>query len=75
LKVAGIEDVNWNENAFELLVLEQGTKDLVEAVVTNRILAGEQTDVIQGKGNGLFLLLHGHVCTESLIFLKLLIEL
>ncbi|KAF2999956.1 hypothetical protein E8E14_003520 [Neopestalotiopsis sp. 37M] len=59
LKVASIQDVDWNENAFELLVLEQGTKDLVEAVVTNRILAGEQTDVIQGKGNGLFLLLHG----------------
>ncbi|KAI0167966.1 aaa family ATPase [Pestalotiopsis sp. NC0098] len=59
LSVADIRDVEWNENAFELLVLEPTTKELVEAVVTHRILADEHTDLIQGKGNGLFLLLHG----------------
>ncbi|ETS79874.1 hypothetical protein PFICI_07403 [Pestalotiopsis fici W106-1] len=55
LKVAEIQDVEWNENAFKLLVLEKETKELVEAVVKYRIMAGGQTDVIQGKGNGLFL--------------------
>lgn len=68
LKVATIQDVEWNEKAFDLLALDKGTKSLVEAVVTNRILAGEQTDVIQGKGNGLFLLLHGYVSTVTSLF-------
>lgn len=61
LNVADIRDVEWNENAFELLVLEPATKELVEAVVTHRILGDKHTDVIQGKGNGLFILLHGQV--------------
>ncbi|KAK6216195.1 mitochondrial dynamin GTPase Msp1 [Pestalotiopsis sp. IQ-011] len=66
LMVAGIQDVQWNENAFELLVIEPETKELVEAVVTNRLLAEEHTDLIQGKGNGLFLLIHGQGNTTSL---------
>ncbi|KAH8678493.1 P-loop containing nucleoside triphosphate hydrolase protein [Xylariales sp. PMI_506] len=52
-------DVEWNTNAFKHLVIEQGTKDLIEAVVTNQLRAEEGTDLIRGKGNGLFILLHG----------------
>ncbi|KAI1324721.1 hypothetical protein F5Y16DRAFT_411850 [Xylariaceae sp. FL0255] len=59
LRVDYIEDVVWNKEAFELLVLEEGTKELVQAVVTNQLQAEDHADVIRGKGNGLFILLHG----------------
>jgi len=60
LAVGHFEDVQWNEEAFELLVIDEDTKELVKAVVTNRVNAQEHTDVIRGKGNGLFILLHGY---------------
>ncbi|KAK1977836.1 ATPase [Colletotrichum cereale] len=59
LEVAFIEDVKWNEEAFKQLVIEENTKELVEAVVTHQLQAEENTDLIRGKGNGLFILLHG----------------
>lgn len=52
-------DVVWNTEAFEFLVIDSETKLLIQAVVTNRIHTSENTDLIQGKGNGLFILLHG----------------
>ena len=45
--------------AFDYLVIEKQTKDLVQALVTNQLRASENADLIQGKGNGLFILLHG----------------
>ncbi|KZL65862.1 AAA family ATPase [Colletotrichum tofieldiae] len=59
LEVAFIEDVIWNHQAFEYLVIDDQTKDLVKAVVTTQLRAAENTDLIHGKGNGLFILLHG----------------
>ncbi|KAJ0163707.1 hypothetical protein CTA2_2540 [Colletotrichum tanaceti] len=59
LEVAFMQDVVWNREAFEDLVIELKTKDLVKAVVMNRLTSDENTDLIQGKGNGLFILLHG----------------
>ncbi|KAF9879503.1 AAA family ATPase [Colletotrichum karsti] len=59
LEVDFIRDVEWNEEAFEHLVIDPGTKRLVKAVVTTQLRAEEHTDLIQGKGNGLFILLHG----------------
>ncbi|KAM0546980.1 hypothetical protein ACHAPJ_010642 [Fusarium lateritium] len=59
LDVAYLREVTWNKEAFELLVMEPGTKELVEAVVTNHMDEDRNTDVIHGKGNGLFILLHG----------------
>ncbi|KAL2284101.1 hypothetical protein FJTKL_09096 [Diaporthe vaccinii] len=59
LDVHYIRDVVWNTEAFEFLVIERETKLLVQAVVTNRVRASENTDLITGKGNGLFILLHG----------------
>ncbi|SCN90228.1 related to TOB3 (member of AAA-ATPase family) [Fusarium fujikuroi] len=59
LEVDLLEDVTWNEEAFDLLVMEPQTKELVEAVVTNHLDEDRDTDVIHGKGNGLFILLHG----------------
>ncbi|KAF5570830.1 aaa family atpase [Fusarium phyllophilum] len=59
LEVDLLQDVTWNEEAFDLLVMERQTKELVEAVVTNHLDEDRVTDVIHGKGNGLFILLHG----------------
>ncbi|CCF36483.1 ATPase [Colletotrichum higginsianum] len=59
LEVTFMQDVVWNREAFEDLVIEPKTKDLVKAVVMNRLTSDENTDLIHGKGNGLFILLHG----------------
>ncbi|KAK0761359.1 hypothetical protein N5P37_006309 [Trichoderma harzianum] len=59
LNVRYIEDVVWNTEAFEFLVIDQGTKSMIQAVVTNQLHASQNTDLIRGKGNGLFILLHG----------------
>ncbi|KAI0855309.1 ATPase [Xylaria cubensis] len=59
LRVAFIEDVKWNDEAFKLLVIDESTKELIQAVVTNQLQAEDHTDMIRGKGNGLFILLHG----------------
>ncbi|KAI0506425.1 ATPase [Xylaria bambusicola] len=59
LQVGYIEDVTWNEEAFQLLVIDESTKELIQAVVTNRLQAEDHADMIHGKGNGLFILLHG----------------
>ncbi|KAF7556186.1 hypothetical protein G7Z17_g1665 [Cylindrodendrum hubeiense] len=59
LDVHYIEDVIWNTEAFDFLVIDEQTKELVQAVVTNQLHANENADLIKGKGNGLFILLHG----------------
>ncbi|KAJ4110292.1 hypothetical protein NW768_012052 [Fusarium equiseti] len=59
LGVANIREVIWNDEAFDLLVMEPATKELVQAVVTNHVDENRNTDLIHGKGNGLFILLHG----------------
>lgn len=45
-----IQDVEWNEQAFEYLVIDEETKELVKAVVTTQLRAEENTDLIRGKG-------------------------
>ncbi|KAH7126025.1 ATPase [Dactylonectria macrodidyma] len=59
LSVGYFQDVIWNKEAFDLLVIDDITKELVEAVVTNHVHAEKNADVIHGKGNGLLILLHG----------------
>lgn len=54
-----MSDVVWNTKAFRSLVLEQTTKELIQALVSNQTETERSTDVISGKGNGLILLLHG----------------
>lgn len=61
LRVDQISKVSWNKDAFKSLVLEEKTKDLIQALVSNQIAAEKSTDLISGKGNGLILLLHGYV--------------
>ncbi|KAF3099631.1 hypothetical protein TWF102_002299 [Orbilia oligospora] len=59
LKVDFIQDISWNKMAFKSLVIDEGTKDLVVALVSNKIAAEAGTDLMSNKGNGLIILLHG----------------
>lgn len=54
-----MEDVVWNKQAFDNLVIEPDIKLLIRALITSQIKSDEGTDLIPGKGNGLTLLLHG----------------
>jgi len=59
LYVDQVSNVVWNKQAFKDLVVDPETKELVQALVMKQLGARNSTDVIQGKGNGLILLLHG----------------
>ena len=59
LTVDLIQDVVWNKKSFEHLVIDFETKELVQALVTNQIDSEQSTDIIEQKGNGLTILLHG----------------
>ncbi|KAK7420310.1 hypothetical protein QQZ08_010443 [Neonectria magnoliae] len=60
LRVDHLTDVTWNKTAFEQLVAPDETKELIQAMVT---IHGQQSstaqDIIDGKGQGLLILLHG----------------
>ncbi|KAI8630550.1 AAA family ATPase [Xylariaceae sp. FL1651] len=47
------------KKSFEQLVVDSKTKDLVQALVMHQISGGQSTDIIERKGNGLIILLHG----------------
>ena len=56
---SSVEDVVWNKDCFDSLVMEAETKELIMALVTNKIIRSMATDYFFGKGNGLVILLHG----------------
>jgi hypothetical protein len=59
--VSDISDIQWNDEAFEKLVLPKDHKELVKAQVRSHKFHAAETidDVIQGKGKGLVFVLHG----------------
>ncbi|KAF5628953.1 aaa family atpase [Fusarium sp. NRRL 52700] len=59
LEVSSFREVQWNSKAFDFLVVSPATKELIKAVVTNRLDSQANVDIVHGKGNGLFILLHG----------------
>ncbi|KGO38601.1 ATPase, AAA-type, core [Penicillium expansum] len=59
LFVSHISIIKWNEQSFDHLVLHSTKKELIQALVKKHDSTNESTDVIEGKGNGLILLLHG----------------
>jgi SpoVK/Ycf46/Vps4 family AAA+-type ATPase len=62
LDVEHIQDIEWNTGIFEhRLVLQEGKKELVKALVTVHIEKDRtvKTDFMDGKGEGLIILLHG----------------
>ncbi|KAH8625779.1 hypothetical protein IG631_19658 [Alternaria alternata] len=57
-----IRDIKWNKEVFEnQLVLQEGKKELVKALVSVHIEKDSTigTDFMDGKGEGLIILLHG----------------
>ncbi|KAI1345352.1 P-loop containing nucleoside triphosphate hydrolase protein [Xylaria sp. FL0043] len=60
--VDGISDIKWDEDAFRNLVLENDTKRLIESFVltqTRKEKGREFDDIIEGKGQGIIMLLTG----------------
>ncbi|KAH7311325.1 P-loop containing nucleoside triphosphate hydrolase protein [Stachybotrys elegans] len=54
-----IENVTWNKDAFKSLVADSSTKELIQALVSSQLASEKGTDLIEDKGNGLIMLLHG----------------
>ena len=54
-----IADVKWNKQAFGSLEIDREAKELIQALVENKLAAEKSTDMISGKGSGLIILLHG----------------
>ncbi|CAM1509905.1 Fc.00g002400.m01.CDS01 [Cosmosporella sp. VM-42] len=59
LSVDYIKPVTWNKLAFERLVLKPVAKELIQAVVQVHDSKERSADLMQGKGNGSLILLHG----------------
>ncbi|RGP66302.1 aaa family atpase [Fusarium sporotrichioides] len=59
LQIDSIQELHWNKQAFRHLVIDEETKDIIQALVTSKLETDQTTDLIQGKGNGLIILLHG----------------
>ncbi|KAG5810806.1 hypothetical protein H9Q74_003957 [Fusarium xylarioides] len=59
LQIDLMQKVLWNKQAFRHLVIDQEIKDIIQALVTSTLETDQTTDLIQGKGNGLIILLHG----------------
>lgn len=59
--VSGVSDIEWNEDAFDSLVIPENQKSIVKALVESNTFCAAQNidDVIQGKGRGLVAVLHG----------------
>jgi hypothetical protein len=60
LKVAAIKEVQWNPQTFQSVEIAEESKELIEALVRNKIERDEGLDFVQGKGTGLVVLLHGY---------------
>lgn len=58
--VSGLSKINFDDNAFDQLVLDESKKRLIQALVANHKSGGKAfTDIITGKGAGKIFLLHG----------------
>ncbi|ORY18644.1 hypothetical protein BCR34DRAFT_596219 [Clohesyomyces aquaticus] len=59
--LSGIQDIEWNDKAFSSLVLHQHVKNNLKGLVSTHKFHPAKTidDVIQGKGKGLNVVLHG----------------
>lgn len=59
--LSGIDDIKWNDEAFDSLVLPDHIKQNLKGLVSSHRFDAAKTidDVIQGKGKGLNVVLHG----------------
>jgi predicted ATP-dependent serine protease len=55
-----VDDITWNEDAFQRLVLPHDYKEIVLAFVDSQLNNKDQfDDIVQGKGQGIIMLLSG----------------
>lgn len=59
LQIEHISEIPWNEKALDRVVLDDIKKELIKALVTNQLEKNQGADVVENKGNGMILLLHG----------------
>ena len=64
LKVDKIQEVAWSPQTFHSVEIDPESKELIEALVRNKIDREEGIDFVQGKGTGLVILLHGYVASR-----------
>ncbi|KAK4553771.1 hypothetical protein LTR86_009269 [Recurvomyces mirabilis] len=59
--ISGVKEIEYNDQAFESLVLPDNQKEIVRALVESHKFHAAKTidDVVQGKGKGLVSVLHG----------------
>lgn len=58
--VERLSPIRWNEKCFDQLVLADSSKKIVRALVSDHLLASDTfDDIVEGKGKGLVLALHG----------------
>jgi hypothetical protein len=59
--ISGVRDIDYNDAAFDSLVLPTNQKSIVRALVESHKFHAAKTidDVVQGKGKGLVAVLHG----------------
>ncbi|KAI8631669.1 ATPase [Xylariaceae sp. FL1651] len=57
--VADVEEIVWNNNAFDKLVLPEDQKELILAFSESQIKGSTFDDIISGKGKGVICLLSG----------------
>jgi hypothetical protein len=60
LDIEQFHPVNWNKKAFDQLILDTKTKELITALINVQKSDNKKMDdIITGKGKGLIILLHG----------------
>jgi AAA+ superfamily predicted ATPase len=59
LSIEHVHPVEWNTKAFSRVVLKSSKKELIKALVMVHISGKQSADVVEDKGNGLIVLLHG----------------
>lgn len=56
-----VGSLDWNKRAFERLVLDKKSKEMIKALISVHVQTqhNKMHDIIRNKGNGLIILLHG----------------
>ncbi len=68
LLVTNTSEIQWDDDSFKTLVMDEDLKEMIMALVTNTLEPERSTDFFRGKGNGLVLLFHGYTpqrCNSS----------
>jgi SpoVK/Ycf46/Vps4 family AAA+-type ATPase len=77
LSVEEVHGIDWNKGAFDRLVLKEQIKELIKALITAHMASSNSNtpDIIEGKGNGLIILLHGGPVTGKTLTAESVAEL